>query len=64
MWEDREYSNEKMKVYYNAIARLKHILADEGISDLLYSTTRGQMLNTAICDCDYYEWQDKNARGG
>ena len=59
VWEDREYSNESMKVYYNAISRLKRVLADAGVSDLLISTTRGQMLNTAMCDCDYFAWQDK-----
>ena len=59
VWEDREYSNESMKVYYNAISRLKRVLADAGVSGLLISTTRGQMLNTAMCDCDYFAWQDK-----
>ena len=28
VWEGREYSNEHMKTYYNAISRLKRILAD------------------------------------
>ena len=60
VWENREYSNERMKVYYNALSRLKHALAEAGISDLLLSTQRGQMLNTAICDCDYFAWQDGN----
>ena len=58
IWEDREYSNESMKVYYNALSRLRHVLAEAGISELLISTTRGQMLNTAMCDCDYFAWQD------
>lgn len=49
-----------MSVYYNALRRLKHALAQEGISELLISTARGQMINTAMCDCDYYVWQDKN----
>ena len=60
VWENREYSNESMKVYYNALSRLKHALAEAGISNLLLSTQRGQMLNTSVCDCDYFAWQDKN----
>ncbi len=61
VWENREYSNESMKVYYNALSRLKHALAEVGASELLLSTPRGQMLNTAVCDCDYFAWLDKNA---
>lgn len=62
VWEEREYSNENMKVYYNALSRLKRILADAGVSELLVSTRHGQMLNTSLCDCDYYEWRNKNVR--
>jgi two-component system, LytTR family, response regulator len=47
-----------MKVNYNALSRLKRALADAGIADLLLSTRHGQMLNTAICDCDYFDWLD------
>ena len=60
VWEDREYSNEHMKVYYNALSRLKRVLGDAGVGNLLLSTYRGQMLNTSMCDCDYFAWQDKN----
>lgn len=58
IWEGREYSNVKMKVYYNALKRLKEILEAEGLSDLLLSTPRGQMLNTDIVECDYYAWKN------
>lgn len=61
VWEGREYSNVNMKVYYNALKRLKDILAENQMSDLLLSTSRGQMINRNVCDCDYYEW--KNAQG-
>ena len=61
VWENREYSNENMKVYYNAISRLKRVLMEAGASELLISTTHGQMLNTSVCDCDYFSWLDKNA---
>lgn len=60
MWEGREYSNESMKVYYNALRRLKQSLAEQNLDNLLLSTPHGQMLNTDICDCDYFQWQDKN----
>lgn len=60
IWEGRDYDNISMKVYYNAIRRLKDALEKAGVSDILMSTTRGQMLNTSIIDCDYYTWQDKN----
>ena len=61
MWEDREYDNIQMKVYYNAIKRLRDFLQEENLSDLLISTARGQMVNTELFDCDYYEWLDKDA---
>lgn len=62
IWEGREYSNANMSVYYNALRRLKQALAAESISNLLISTPRGQMINTALFDCDYYAWQDKNMK--
>lgn len=59
IWEGREYSNDHMKVYYNALHRLKDALKKEGIEELLISTQRGQMINTDCFDCDYYAWLDK-----
>lgn len=60
LWEDRPYSNVQMTVYYNALRRLKTLLREEGVDGLLISTQRGQLVNTALFDCDYYAWQDKN----
>lgn len=60
IWENREYSNTNMKVYYNALKRLRNTLEEYGLSDLLKSTARGQTVNTELFDCDYYSWQDKN----
>lgn len=60
IWEGREYSNEKMSVFYNALRRLKNALKDAGIEEMLISTARGQLVNTNMFDCDYYEWQDGN----
>ncbi|WP_461809892.1 response regulator [Faecalimonas sp.] len=62
IWEGREYSNVKMKVYYNALRRLKETLEAEGISDLLLSTPRGQMMNTEIVECDYYAWKNNKVQ--
>ncbi len=60
IWENRPYGNTEMTVYYNALRRLRQRLREEGISNLLISTTRGQIINTEVFDCDYYARQDKN----
>lgn len=56
IWENREYDNIHMKVYYNALKRLKDALEKAGISELLLSTSRGQILNVDVCECDYFSW--------
>ncbi|MGN0701961.1 MAG: response regulator transcription factor [Lentihominibacter sp.] len=58
IWEDREYSNEKMKVFHNALKRLRLALEAAGLQDLLISTSNGQMVNVSMFDCDYYNWKD------
>lgn len=60
IWENRPYGNVEMTVYYNALRRLKRALKEEDLEDLLVSTQRGQLVNTALFDCDYYAWQDGN----
>ena len=60
LWEGREYSNEHMSVFYNALGRLRKALKNGGCENLLITTPRGQMINTGMFDCDYYAWQDKN----
>lgn len=60
IWEGRTYSNANMSVFHNALHRLRGALKDAGLETLLISTSRGQMANTALFDCDYYAWQDKN----
>ncbi len=62
IWEDRPYSNEAMKVYYNALKRLREALAENGLSELLISSGRGQRVNTEMFDCDYYDLLDSNLR--
>ena len=59
LWEGREYNNVNMKVYYNAIKRLKDALSADAIPDLLISTKRGHLVNTDIFDCDLYQWLGK-----
>ena len=63
IWENRAYGNVEMKVYYNALKRLRDALQALGLSELLISTTRGQMINTELFDCDYYAYLDKNLSG-
>ena len=63
IWEDRPYGNIEMKVFYNALKRLRDSLAEEGLSDLLLSTARGQAANIGLFDCDYYDLQDSNLKG-
>ena len=58
VWEDRPYSNANMTVYYNAIHRLRQALEEVGIEKLLISTAHGQMVDTSMFSCDYYEWLD------
>lgn len=60
IWENRPYGNVEMTVYYNALRKLKSVLKEADLSELLLSTQRGQLINTALFDCDYYAWQDKN----
>ncbi len=60
IWEDRPYSNDAMKVYYNALKRLREALAEAGLSGLLISSARGQRVNTEMFDCDYYNLLDSN----
>lgn len=60
IWKGRPYGNVEMKVYYNALHRLKDSLAAQDLSGLLRSTTRGQLVNTDLFECDYYAWLDGN----
>lgn len=63
IWENREYDNVHMKVYYNALKRLKDALTKAQIGELLISTSRGQMLNTDVCECDLISWLAGNKTG-
>lgn len=59
IWEGRPCDNDSMGVYYNAIKRLRNALRAAGLSNLLVSTARGQMIDTNLFDCDFYEWKDR-----
>lgn len=58
IWESRECTNVSMKVYYNALKRLKDNLKKYDIQNIIFSTPRGQMANLEAFDCDYYSWKD------
>lgn len=60
IWEDRPYDNVHMKVYYNALRRLRDNLEKEGLENILISTSRGQMANVDAFECDYYAWLEKD----
>lgn len=62
IWENRPYSNKAMKVYYNALTRLREALAENGLSGLVISSGRGQRANTELFDCDYYDMLDCNMK--
>lgn len=62
IWEDRIIDNHHMKVYYNALTRLKKLLKEQGLSDILISTTRGQIINRDLVECDYFEYLSGNTR--
>ena len=61
IWEGREYSNDSMKMYFNALKRLKDHLSEYGIENLILSTARGQMLNMDVCSGDYFEWMNNTS---
>lgn len=61
VWEDREYSHDSMKTYFNVLKRLKDVLRVEGISGLLISTPHGQLVDTSLFDCDYYDFKANRA---
>lgn len=61
IWETREYSNVNMKVYYNALKRLKDTLKKYSMENIIFSTGRGQMANVDMFDCDYYSWLEHNS---
>ena len=63
IWENRPYDNISMKVYYNAVSRLKEALSEAGLSNLLFFTARGLLVNTELFDCDYYAKLDGNLTG-
>lgn len=47
-----------MKVYYNALKRLKTVLEEQHIPELLQSTVHGQLIRTEMVECDFYNLLD------
>jgi two-component SAPR family response regulator len=64
IWEDRQYSNKNMKVYHNALKRLRVILQKNEIEGLIISTARAHAVNRELFECDYYQYlEGKKATG-
>lgn len=69
LWPNRPVDNEHMKVYFNALNRMRKTLKLSDAQDLLVATPRGQMLNTEACQCDFWDDyylynQNKNIHSG
>lgn len=56
IWEGREYDKGANSVYRVTVTRLKTILEEAGLDELLQSTMRGKYLDTSRFDCDLYDF--------
>lgn len=55
LWPGRVYSNSNMKVFYNAVDRLKKELEEYGISCILLSNKHGMCINSKVVECDFFD---------
>lgn len=62
MWEYEEYDHARAANLRRAILRLREILADAGVEDLVISTNGEYRLNTDIADCDYYRFLNEDPK--
>ena len=59
IWEDREYNYDSTSIYRVHLKRLRDILEENGISDIiLRSDPRGNCLDISKVDCDLYDFLD------
>ena len=58
VWEGREYDKGEASVYRVTLARLKDILTDAGVGEILRSTPRGRYLDVSRFRCDLYDFLD------
>ena len=56
LWEDENYDHVKAASIRKAIARLRKILEDAGIGDILVCTNGEYRVNIDLVDCDYYRF--------
>ena len=64
IWENREYDYDSTSVYRVNLKRLRDILKEAGVSDIVVQAEqRGNYLDTGKVDCDLYRFYagDKNA---
>lgn len=54
MWEDRPCDSTTRSLYRQAAAKLRGILKQYNIEDILLEEKQGRRLNTDLIDCDYY----------
>ncbi len=64
LWEGRSYSKNEMTLYYHTARKLKDVLEENGLGDLLIPTAGGYMLNTDMVTCDYFSWLDNSYGNG
>jgi two-component SAPR family response regulator len=64
IWEGREYDKGEASVYRVTLTRLRDILEDAGIGDVLQSTPRGKYLDVGKYSCDLNDFiaGDREAR--
>ena len=64
IWEGREYDKGDTSVYRVTLTRLRDILSDAGIGDILQSTPRGRYLDVRKYSCDLNDFinGDEEAR--
>lgn len=58
LWEDEPQNQTTLARYRKIALRLKRILDEAGVGDLLVTKTDGRCVNVSKFDCDYYQYMD------
>ena len=61
MWEDKPFTDANYSLCRKAALRLKEILSDVGISDIIIESNGGRSLDRRFFDCDYYDFLNNDA---
>lgn len=59
IWDHMPPIDPEISFFNNSVLKMKRILRDNKISDILISTSDGHMVNTSLFECDYYSWLDR-----